>query len=209
MKTVLYIIITLLVLIVIGTVLFMRKGPDLSQYEGLREPAFVTLPDQKMLVVEAKGDPNVVGKKAFGMLIKAYFKVKETPKGKRMPTLHARWPRMLETPKSEWVGYYGMPIPESVTSVPALKGGSGLTVGLTTWEYGQVAEILHVGPYGKEEPTVAKLVSFINENGFEIIGDHEEEYLRGPGMFSKGNPEKYYTIIRYRVQQRDTTNTEG
>ena len=34
-----------------------------------------------------------------------------------------------------------------------------------------------------------------------MVGEHEEEYLRGPGMFSKGDPEKYLTIIRYRVKK--------
>jgi effector-binding domain-containing protein len=64
-----------------------------------------------------------------------------------------------------------------------------------------VAEILHIGPYDREEPDIARLTGFIKDNGYSIIGDHEEEYLKGPGMFSKGNPEKYYTIIRYRVKK--------
>jgi hypothetical protein len=34
-----------------------------------------------------------------------------------------------------------------------------------------------------------------------IVGEHEEEYVRGPGMFSRGDPEKYLTIIRYRVKK--------
>ena len=72
---------------------------------------------------------------------------------------------------------------------------------LTTWEYGDVAEMLHVGPYDREEPTIAKLKQFIKECGYEIVGEHEEEYLKGPGMFSKGNPDKYLTIIRYRVKK--------
>ena len=34
-----------------------------------------------------------------------------------------------------------------------------------------------------------------------LQGEHEEEYIKGPGMLSKGNPQKYLTIIRYRVKQ--------
>ena len=54
----------------------------------------------------------------------------------------------------------------------------------------------------KETPTIEKLKKFIDNNGYKIIGAHEEEYLRGPGMFFKGNPNKYWTIIRYRVEKK-------
>ncbi|MDP2984459.1 MAG: GyrI-like domain-containing protein [Candidatus Latescibacter sp.] len=64
-----------------------------------------------------------------------------------------------------------------------------------------MAEILHIGPYDREEPAITRLTAFIKDKGYSIVGDHEEEYLKGPGMFSKGNPEKYYTIIRYRVEK--------
>lgn len=63
-----------------------------------------------------------------------------------------------------------------------------------------MAEILHIGPYSAEVPTTERLQSYIKEKGYRVIGVHEEEYLKGPGMFGKGNPEKYYTIIRYRVE---------
>jgi hypothetical protein len=94
-----------------------------------------------------------------------------------------------------------MPVPENVAELPEYEAEPGLTIELTTWEYGEVAEILHIGPYDKEEPTIEKLHTFIEENGYKIVGLHEEEYLKGPGMFFKGNPEKYYTIIRYQVKK--------
>ena len=74
---------------------------------------------------------------------------------------------------------------------------------LETWEYGEVAEILHIGPYNKEEPTVNKLMNFIKEQGYEVAGLHEEEYLKGPTMAGPGDPEKYLTIIRYRVKKKE------
>ena len=57
--------------------------------------------------------------------------------------------------------------------------------------------------------TILRLHDFIDSQGYRIIGEHEEEYLRGPGMFSRGNPEKYYTIIRYRVAKSDSTALAG
>ncbi|MBU2555055.1 MAG: hypothetical protein KKF98_11405 [Bacteroidetes bacterium] len=156
---------------------------------------------QKMVVVEAKGDPNVVGGKAFRLLFKTYFKIKGTSKGPKQPAPRARWPRSLDIPKSEWVGFYAMPVPEQTVQLPVYKAETGLKVELTTWEYGDVAEILHIGPYSKEESAIKRLVDFIKEQGYEIVGNHEEEYIKGPGMFLKGNPEKYITIIRYRVKK--------
>ena len=83
-----------------------------------------------------------------------------------------------------------------------LEACQGLEVELATWEYGEVAEILHVGPYSEETPTIERLHAFIGVSGYEIRGDHEEEYLRGPGMpFIRVSPEDYYTIIRYQVRK--------
>ncbi|NUM64305.1 hypothetical protein HUU39_03380 [candidate division KSB1 bacterium] len=58
------------------TYYYMTQGPDLSKYEHLKNPQIVTAPDQKMIVVEAKGDPNVAGSKAFATLFQVYFKTK-------------------------------------------------------------------------------------------------------------------------------------
>ena len=72
---------------------------------------------------------------------------------------------------------------------------------MTTWEYGDVAEILHVGPYSREEPTMQRLKSFAGQQGYTFLEGHEEEYVRGPTMSGPGDTEKYLTIIRYRVKK--------
>jgi effector-binding domain-containing protein len=76
-------------------------------------------------------------------------------------------------------------------------------VSIRTWEYGAVAEILHVGRYSNEDTDIRRLVDFVVSQGYRVIGDHEEEYVRGPGMFFAGDPEQYLTIIRLRVQTVD------
>jgi hypothetical protein len=185
-----------------AVLLFAMSGPSIAQFEYLRDAQVRILPDRKVVQVEARGTPQAVAGQAIGLLFKTYFKLPGVPKGPRQPAPCARWPLPLDTPKDQWVGRYAMPVPESVTSLPSQEtGASGLRAELTTWEYGSVAEILHVGPYDREEPTVAKLTEFIKDCGYEIVGEHEEEYLKGPGMFSQGNPEKYLTIIRYRVRK--------
>ncbi len=198
-------VVAALVVLVIGCVVlcmyYMMSGPDLSKYESLKEPRISSVQNQKMLVVEAKGDPNVVGPKAFGLLFRMYFKTKGTPKSLKQPAPRARWPVAWDAPKTEWVGLYAMPVPETATELPQYEAAPEFKVSLTTWEYGEVAEILHLGPYDKEQPTVERLMEYLKAQGYEIAGAHEEEYLKGPTMFSKGDPGKYVTIIRYRVKK--------
>ena len=64
------------------------------------------------------------------------------------------------------------------------------------WEYGTVAEILHLGPYSEEGPTIERLHKFIEESGYEIAGVHEEEYLTRP------DAKVQKTVIRYEVRKR-------
>ncbi len=197
-----FILITLVVFAAATFVFTMTKRPDISQFERLKNPKISIMDGRKMVVVQAKGDPNVVGKKAIGLLFKTYFKIKGTSKGPKQPALCARWPIAQNVPKSEWIGFYAMPVPEQTVQLPDGKVEAGLNIQLMRWEYGDVAEILHVGPYSREEPTIKRLVAFIREQGYEIVGHHEEEYIKGPGMFFKGNPEKYITIIRYCVKKQ-------
>jgi hypothetical protein len=192
----------LVVVVPVAFFLFAMGGPNEAQFEYLKDPQVRILPDLKVLQVEVKGEPELVGSQAFGLLFKTYFQLKGVPKGPDQPAPRARWPLALDTPKDQWVGKYAIPVPDSVDSLPSQEAGdAGLRVTLTTWEYGDVAEMLHVGPYDREERTIAKLTGFIKECGYEPVGDHEEEYLKGPGMFSQGNPDKYLTIIRYRVKK--------
>ncbi len=196
------------VMIVIGALssaFLMAQDRSLSRFEHLKDPKISKKKNERMLVVEAKGDPNVIGTKAFGLLFQLYYTMKETPKGPMQAIPRARWPVALDAPKSEWIGLYGLPVPETAAQLPQFEAQKDLKVSLTTWEYGEVAEILHVGPYTKEEPTIQRLRDFVKQQGYSIVGGHEEEYISGPTMGGKGDPEKYLTIIRYRVRKPDKT----
>jgi len=182
------------------------QDSSLSQFEHLKEPKISTRKNERMLVVEAKGDPNVVGARAFGLLFQLYYSLKQTPKGPMQALPRARWPQSLDTPKSEWVGFYGLPVPETVTALPPHQAQEGLKASLTPWEYGEVAEIMHAGPYDKEEPTMQRLKGSVKKQGYKILDGHEEEYIKGPTMSGRGDPEKYLTIIRYRVQKSGKNN---
>ena len=61
---------------------------------------------------------------------------------------------------------------------------------VTTWSYGDVAEALHVGPDSAEQQDIERLLAFITARGDRVVGDHEEEYVKGPGMLFSGDPEQ-------------------
>ncbi len=169
------------------------------ELERLRTPRISTRPAQQMLVVEAKGDPRTVGGRAFGLLFQLYYQIPETPKGPQQAAPRARWPIDFEQPRSDWIGLYALPVPDGVSAVPEHTAPAGLKAMLTTWEYGEVAEVLHVGPYDREEPTLQRLREFVQAEGYKLVEEHEEEYIRGPTMAGPGDPEQYLTILRYRV----------
>jgi hypothetical protein len=55
---------------------------------------------------------------------------------------------------------------------------------------------LHIGGYDQETPTVQRLQKFIADNGYEVAGAHEEEYLTKP------DAKVVKTIIRYPVKRK-------
>ncbi len=163
-----------------------------------QDPQLVSMPAQKMAMVRSVGDPNVVGKDVFPALYgSAYalkFALKKQGREFKVSPPRARWPNAHVAPKEEWVALWGIPVPEDVESLP--QKTPGVEVALEEWQYGTVAQILHIGPYSEEGPAIARLHAFIAEQGYEIAGDHEEEYLSAP------TARVQKTIIRYPVRPR-------
>jgi hypothetical protein len=189
-----------LLLILIPFFYSCMPSPDLSQYQSLKEPKISNKPPIKVMAIEIIGDPDKTAGEAFGRLFKMKFKLKNDTLKEAWP--RARWPKPFETPKSEYLGIFALPVSNDVDSIPTNADNPDPKIQLVKWEYGEVAEILHIGSYEKETPTIDKLKAFINANGYEISGAHEEEYLKGTGMFGKGNPDDYYTILRYPVTKK-------
>jgi hypothetical protein len=183
------------------TIFMIGCGPDLSHYDILLKPQIVNKSAQKMLIYEIKGDPNKTAGIAIGALYSAFYKLKKDYEMNSYAPI-ARWPITADTPRDEWIGIFGLPISDSVTELPDDILEKYPQLKIDNWEYGKVAEILHIGSYSTEHANIVKLINFIENSGYEIAGAHEEEYLKGPGMFFKGNPKKYKTILRYPVQEK-------
>ena len=164
-----------------------------------KEPQILEMPLQKMAVVYGKGTPDKVFSEFMPALYGSVYTLKFDLKKKGLPTfkvsgLRARYPDAHLVPKEEWTHIIGLPIPEDTTSLP--QKVPGIEVKLETWEYGTVAQILHLGAYDQEGPTVERLHKFIDDSGYEIAGVHEEEYLTTP------DAKVPKTIIRYTVRKK-------
>jgi len=65
-----------------------------------------------------------------------------------------------------------------------------------TLDEGLSVQIMHIGPYAAEAPTIAKLHQFMTDNGYTHRGKHHEIYLSDP---RRAAPEKMKTVIRQPV----------
>lgn len=152
-----------------------------------------------MAVVSGKGAPDKVFSELMPALYGSVYSLKFDLKKKGLPTfkvsgLRARYPDAQLVPMEEWTNIIGLPVPEDTVSL--FQKVAGINVRLETWDYGTVAQVLHLGPYDQEQPTIERLHKFIEESGYEIAGAHEEEYLTRP------DAKVPKTIIRYPVRAK-------
>ncbi len=162
------------------------------------DPQLLEMPSQKMAVVRAKGSPDKVFPQIFPALYGSVYTLKFDLKKKGLETFkvsppRARWPDATTAPKDQWTHIVGIPIPEDTKALPQKVPDT--KVNIETWKYGAVAQILHLGAYDQETESIQRLHKFIEENGYRIAGDHEEEYLSRP------DAKVMKTIIRYPVKK--------
>jgi hypothetical protein len=150
------------------------------------EPRITTLAPVTMAVVRTTGAPAAVAQLAISALYAA-----ASAAGGARGALRARWPDAHLVPQERWTGVWALPIADGVQSLPQIV--PGMHVEVETWDYGQVAEIVHVGPYAAEDVGVARLREHVQARGYELSGPHEEEYLTPPGAAEQR------TVIRFPV----------
>jgi hypothetical protein len=170
----------------------------MSSRAAKTDPQIIEMPDQKMAVVRGKGAPDKVFAEVMPALYGAVYTLKFDLKKKgletfKMGALRARYPDALKD-KKDWDIIAGIPIPADTTEL--FQKVHDVKVSVETWKYGTVAQILHLGAYDQETANIEKLLRFIAEQGYEIAGDHEEEYLTRPSA------RVVKTIIRYVVRKK-------
>ena len=163
------------------------------------DPQILEMPSQKMAVVYGRGTPDKVFSELMPALYGSVYTLKFNHKKKGLPTFkvsrpRARYPDAHLTPIEEWTIIIGLPVPDDTTSLP--QKIPHIEVKVETWDYGILSQILHLGAYDQEYTTIERLRRFVEENGYEIAGVHEEEYLTSP------DAKVIKTIIRYPVRKK-------
>ena len=171
----------------------------MTQRKSNKEPEIIEMPACKMAVVSGKGPPDKVMTDLMPALYGSVYRLKFDLKKKGGPAFKAGPPRARYidahlVDKENWNIFVGIAVPEDTTELP--QKIPSIKVNLETWEYGNVAQILHIGPYDQEKPDVERLFKFVEKKGYEIIGVHEEEYLTRP------DSKVIKTIIRFPVKKK-------
>lgn len=109
-------------------------------------------------------------------------------------TLGWRWSLRLPVPTEAGEADIAAAIAD-VARKPSAPTLDALTV--VTWTEGLAAQILHIGPYDAEPPTIRRLDAAITANGLRPHGRHHEIYISDP---NRTPPERLKTVIRQPVE---------
>jgi hypothetical protein len=190
-----------------------------------REPVMVDLPDLGYLMIDGRGAPDEGAQypttdfqKAFAVLFPVVYTIKFRLKrdGLTMPILplEALWFTAADgtfdvhKPQEQW-GWRAMlavsddvtpaVFDEAVAEVRRKKGNSPELDRLRfeRWREGRSAQVMHVGPYSEELPTIERLHAFITAQGCKPRGPHHEIYLGDP---RRADPAKLKTVLRQPVE---------
>jgi hypothetical protein len=179
-----------------------------------KEVSVVDVPAMNFLVVDGEGAPS---SPQYSAAVEALFSVAYSlkfmvKKGKEidypvMPLEGLWWvedmTKFSADRKDEWKWTAMIMQPKYVTSdefnlaveqVKKKKNPAALPkVRFERFKEGPAAQIMYVGPFSAEEPTIVKIHAHIQNGGHELSGKHHELYLNNPATTA---PEKLKTIIR-------------
>ncbi len=193
-----------------------KKGLKHLYRPSIKEVTTVEVPVMNFLMVDGEGDPNT--SQSFQDAIDALYPLSYTLKFmiKRgeigidygvLPLEGLWWADDMSSfsveNKAGWKWTLMIMQPELVTkemvleaieSVKEKKNPISLPlVRFEAFEEGKVSQIMHIGPFSEEGPTVEKIHSFIEKEGSQRMGKHHEIYLSD---IRRAAPENWKTIIR-------------
>lgn len=179
---------------------------------------FVDLSPTRVLAVDGTGMPDAsAGDGGFQAAIQTlypiaytlHFALKRRGVDARVGALEALWDvAPSATPATAtWTAI--MPVPAEATDDEVAAAIADVRqkkvppaidrVGLLPFHEGLSAEIVHVGPYDAEEPTIARLHGAIEAAGCKMRGRHHEIYLSDP---RRTPPTKLRTVIRQPIERK-------
>ena len=161
--------------------------PSAPTFQGLVQALYTVAYSLKMQSKKAGRDYVISKLEGLWHLEPGYFDFASAP--------HSawHWTLLLRTP--DFIGENDL---DRVQAELAAKGKPSAVkkVGVMGFEEGQCAQMMHVGPYDREGPTLKALLGFIEEQKLTVVGRHHEIYLSDPNRTA---PEKLRTIIRLPV----------
>jgi len=204
----------------------MSKFDFKKEYRELYTPpkrfVIVDVPRMQFLMVDGHGDPNVAKEyqDAVEALYAVAYKIKFASKKQLgrdyvVPPLEGLWwAEDMEAfttarDKSKWDWTMMIRTPDWITpdlfaeALEQVRGGKNPTsldkVRLERYHEGLSVQILHIGSYDDEGPTLIKLHNeFIPQNGYAENGKHHEIYLSDPRRVA---PEKLKTVLRQPIRK--------
>jgi hypothetical protein len=185
-----------------------------------KEFIVVDVPPMNFLMIDGHGDPNTAQEyadavEALYAVAYALKFVSKREKGKDyvVPPMEGLWwvenmKEFTTQDKSAWDWTMMIMQPEWVTQemfeealeqVEEKKNPPALSkLRLEAYAEGLSVQIMHIGPYEAEAPTIASMHAFIDQNGYQPAGKHHEIYLGDP---RKVAPEKLKTVLRQPIKQ--------
>ncbi len=201
------------------TKLDLRKALKTLYEPSAKAFAIVDVPEMNFLMIDGAGDPNVspVYADAVQWLYGVSYAVKFASKAKGadyavMPLEGLWWADDMETfltrDKAAWKWTMMIAQPDLVTAA-MVAAAIGKTCGklgtppaslrLERFAEGLSVQIMHIGSYDAEGPTIARLhQEFLLQNGLTENGHHHEIYLSDP---RRTVPEKLKTVLRQPVRR--------
>jgi hypothetical protein len=186
-----------------------------------KEVVFVEVPAFNYIMVEGSGNPNTsqaykdAVETLFGVSYALKFMVK---KGKQavdygvLPLEGLWWAdnmaAFMEDDKDawKWTAMIMQPpnlvteamVKEVVEQVRKKNQPSLAKLRFEEFQEGLSVQIMHLGPFSSEKPTIERLHGFIRQNGYLFAGKHHEIYLSDP---RKAAPEKMKTVLRQPIKK--------
>jgi hypothetical protein len=189
-----------------------------------KHPSIVEVPELTFLMLDGRGDPNTSEQyqDALGALYGIAYTLKFTRKKAdaerdfKVAPLEGLWWADSERPDLEepqtardgWNWTMMIALPDDVTAAELAAAAEAAArrrpspaldlARLERFDEGMAAQIMHVGPYSAEAPTIERLHAFVAEQGYELRGRHHEIYLGDPRRTA---PERLKTVIRHPVRE--------